>query len=311
MAAPSAPRLIEEPRCVWKARAMLGEGTCWSVREQALYWVDILGQRLLRYAPASGEQRTWAFDETISAVAERAAGPGLIVTLRRCFALFDPLSGALKRMQGPESERPANRFNDGKCDAQGRFWAGTMDFDAKAPTGALYRYVADAAAAREGSVGRWERALDAGYAVTNGPTWSADGRTLYFTDTVRGEIGAWDFDPGTGALSRPRPWLRFSAADGRPDGMTTDAAGRIWIAHWGGSCVSCRDPLSGDELLRVRLPAAHITNVAFGGPALDTLYVSSARTDLGEAQLRDQPLAGALFAVKTDAVGTPAGLFAG
>jgi sugar lactone lactonase YvrE len=305
------PRLLEAPRCVWEAGALLGEGTCWSVREQALWWVDILGHRLHRYAHATGERASWDFDETISAVAERAARPGLFVTLQRCFALFDPATGALTRLQEPEPDRPTNRFNDGKCDAQGRFWAGTMDFGCRAPTGALYRYTADAAPSPKGPVGRWVRALDAGFAVTNGPTWSADGRTLYFTDTVRGEIGAYDFEPATGRLGTVRPWLHLDESEGRPDGMTTDAAGRIWVAHWGGSRVTCRDPDSGAELLRVELPTAHITNVAFGGPALDTLYVTSARSDLDADALQAQPLAGGLFAVRTDAVGVPAGLFAG
>jgi D-xylonolactonase len=302
------PRQLDEARVAWPARATLGEGTCWSVREQALYWVDILGQRLHRFTPASGDQRSWDFDETISAVAERRDRPGLIVSLRRCLALFDPAVQSLQRFDEVEPERPANRFNDGKCDAAGRFWAGTMDFDCKAPTGALYRVDASSGAS---PIGSCELALDAGFAVTNGPTWSADGRTLYFTDTARGRINAYDFDPLDGRVSNGRPWLRLAPGDGNPDGMTTDAAGRIWIAHWGGACVSSHDPVDGTELMRIGLPTDHITNVAFGGPGLDELYVSSACSGLSPTQLDEQPLAGALFVVRTSAVGRPADLFAG
>jgi len=308
-----APRLLEPPVCLWEAGALLGEGTCWSVREQALWWVDILGHRLHRYTPSNGARQTWVFDETISAVAERVGGPGLIVTLQHAFALFDPASRALRRLHEPEPTRPTNRFNDGKCDAQGRFWAGTMDFGCAAPSGALYRYraaAADEASAGDG-FGVCDLALDAGFPVTNGPTWSRDGRTLYFTDTVHGRIDAHDFDPATGSVSNSRPWLHFAEADGRPDGMTTDAAGRIWIAHWGAACVTCHDPVDGDELLRVRLPASQITNVAFGGPAFDTLFVTSARVDLDPERLQEEPLAGGLFAVRTDARGVAANLFAG
>jgi D-xylonolactonase len=306
----SVPRLLETPRCVWPAAAALGEGTCWSAREQALWWVDILGQQLHRYTPASGEQRSWAFAETISAVAERAHAPGLLVTLRRGFALFDPATGALRRLEEPEPERPLNRFNDGKCDGAGRFWAGTMDFDCRAPTGALYRFdpTPDAGPDR---IGRVVRALDPGFAITNGPTWSRDGRTMYFTDTLRGEISAFDFEAAAGTLSNQRLWLRFGHGDGKPDGMTTDAAGRIWIAHWGAACVTCREPASGAELLRVRLPASQITNVAFGGAGLDMLYITSARSGLSAEGLQAEPLAGALFALKTDARGCAPGLFAG
>lgn len=296
----TAPK-IGVPRCVWPAGALLGEGTCWSPRERALWWVDILGHRLLHYTPADGAQREWSFDETISAVAERADAPGLIVTLRRGFAYFDPATGALQRLAEPEPERRSNRFNDGKCDAAGRFWGGTMDLDCAAPTGALYRF--------DGQ--RCERAFDAGFAVTNGPTWSLDGRTMYFNDTARRQVFAIPFDAVDGSLGEPRPFLRFAKDDGFPDGMTTDAAGRLWIAHWGASCVSCHDADDGRELARFVLPVSQVTNVAFGGPGLATLYVSSARTGLGEAQLAAEPLAGGLFAVHTDATGLAANLFEG
>lgn len=300
--AATTPQLLSDPACVWPAGATLGEGTCWSPREQSLYWVDILEHRLYRYTPASGERREWHFDETISAVAERVEAPGLIVSLRRGFAYFDPESGTLQRQDEPEPERSGNRFNDGKCDALGRFWGGSMDFGCEAPTGALYRF---------DGPGRCTRAFDARFAVTNGPAWSADGRTMYFNETAERRIHAFDFDADAGTLSNQRLWLRFEEGDGHPDGMTTDEAGRLWICHWGGACVSCHDASSGDELTRVKLPTSHVTNVAFGGPDLRTLFITSARFGLSAEQLAREPLAGALFAVRVSDRGVPAHRFAG
>jgi xylono-1,5-lactonase len=288
---------MNEVRCIWPAAAELGEGTRWSVREQALYWVDILGRRLYRHRPADGARKHWDFDEEISALAERRDAPGLLVTLRRGFAAFDGRHAHY--LHRPPQEPPGNRFNDGACDARGRFWGGTMDFDCVAPTGALYCYSADGGCTRH----------ELGFAVTNGPAWSLDGRTLFINDTANGQVWAWDFDVDQASLSNRRAWLRLADGDGLPDGMTIDAAGRLWIAHWGGACVTAHDVDSSAELARIVLPTSHITNCAFGGPDLQTLFISSARFGLTPQQLQAEPLAGGLFAVPMAGPGRAANLF--
>lgn len=301
---------IGTPQVLWAAGAQLGEGLCWSPARQAVYWVDLLGQRLMRLELASGARRQWDFDSTVSAVAERAGGderPALIVSLRRRLAFFDPDAGTLEAFHEVEPQHPANRFNDGKCDAQGRFWAGSMDFGCEAPTGALYR-VGGAAAGAAPSI---ELAWTCGFPVTNGPTWSADGRTMWFNDTVRGVVHALQHDPASGAVGHPRSWLRLAPRDGLPDGMTTDAAGRVWIAHWGGACVTCHAPDDARELARIMLPVSQVTNVCFGGPDLSTLFVTSAAVGLSPAQRAQEPLAGALFAVPTGVKGLAPHRFAG
>jgi D-xylonolactonase len=294
-----------EPQPVWAAGAQLGEGLCWSPTRQSIYWVDILAGRLMRLHPASGRRDEWTFDDTISTVAERASAPGLIVALRHGIALFDPDSGTLEMLCEPEPQHPGNRFNDGKCDAQGRFWAGTMDWQCKAPTGSLY------CVASEGGKVSTRCAWAATFPVINGPTWSQDGRSLWLNDTARNFIHRCDVDPETGTVSNPRVWLRLGKDDGYPDGMTTDRDGRIWIAHWAGGCVTCHAPDDGRELARIAMPASNVTNVAFGGPDLRTLYISTAATELSAQQREAQPLAGALFTVETDAIGCAPHRFAG
>lgn len=290
---------MNTPECVWNARAALGEGPLWSVRENALYWVDILGHRLHRYS-ISDEQRTWQFDEEVSAIAERAEVPGLLLTRRHGFACFNPATEEMTPLTQAETGMPENRFNDGKCDRMGRFWAGTMDFACKKPTGSLYRLDPDLRCTR----------MDSDYIVTNGPAWSADYKTMYHNDSVNGRVFAFDFDLERGELSNKRLFLQFSPEEGSPDGMTTDAEGGLWIAHWGASKVTRHAP-DGKVTRAITLPCSQITSCAFGGPALTTMFITTAADGLSPQQLEREPLAGGLFALDLDIAGVPANQFRG
>lgn len=289
---------MNKPVCIWQAGAALGEGPLWSEREQALYWVDILNSRLHRHSLRGG-QHSWQIPRGVSAVAE-CEGDGLIITQRHGFARFDPVTGLVTPLVQVETDLPGNRFNDGKCDARGRFWAGTMDFHCKQETGSLYRLDPDLS---------WHR-IDSGYAVTNGPAWSADWRTLYHNDSVNGRMFAFDYDVDTGAVSNKRLFRQFDKQDGSPDGMTVDAEGGLWVAHWGASKLS-RFDAAGRVTMTVEMPCSQVTSCAFGGPGLRTLFITCAADGLTPEQQQREPLAGGLFAIEMDIAGMPAQMFKG
>ena len=170
--------------------SLLGESPFWHPRDQVLWWCDIPGRRLNRWNPASAGLDHWDFDSEPGCIAPALDG-SLLLAMRDGLWRFDPASGARRRLAPPPYDPAHERFNDGKCDPQGRFWAGSMDFDAVAPTGTLYRFDADARCTPQ----------DGGFPVCNGPAWSLDGRTLYFNDTVGARTLAYDFDPASGGVS--------------------------------------------------------------------------------------------------------------
>ena len=287
-----------EPVCVWPAGAMLGEGPVWDQADQALYWVDIKAPAVHRFTPSTGSRRSWPMPEGIGAIARRRSG-GFIATLKSGFALLDLETGKVERLGNPEPDIPGNRFNDGKCDAAGQFWAGTMDDDERLATGWLYRFDQDRT---------WKR-LDGPYICTNGPAFSPDGGTLYHTDSVGRDIHAFDL-ANDGTPVRKRRFVRFSEEDGYPDGMTVDTEGHLWVCHWNGWRVTRFTP-EGRIERTIQLPVAQVTSCAFGGSDLATLYITSAAIALTPAARKAQPLAGGLFAVRPGIGGLPAGEFAG
>jgi sugar lactone lactonase YvrE len=200
-----------------------------------------------------------------------------------------------------EEDLDTNRFNDGKVDPNGRFWAGTMDKAEKTASGSLYCLFPDL------SVKKRETSIT----VSNGLTWSIDKRTMYYIDSPTQKVFAYDYDDSTGEISNKR--VVFSINDNSfPDGMTVDEEGMLWVALWDGSSVIRFDPTNGSLLQRIAFPTSRVTSCCWGGEDLDTLYVTTARVGLAAEQLRKEPTAGGLFAVKHLGVkGTPTFEFAG
>lgn len=284
----SAVRVIARDR-----RDTLGEGPSWSARENAVYWVDILGRRLSRLSIDDDSVCEWEMPEPIGWVIERENAPGFIAGFQSGFAelTLDPV--AITPIADPEPDKPDNRMNDAKADAAGRIWAGTMPFDCDKPSGALYRLDPDRS---------WRR-MDEGYIVANGPAISGDGRTLYHTDS--GKRTVYRLALGAdGSLGAREQFIRFPDDWGAPDGMTCDAEDGLWIAHWAGGRVS---RFTRDGLLdrAIELPASQITSCAFAGPELDRMFVTSAADGVNEAA------GGALFEVDPGVRGLPPHRFKG
>ena len=254
----------------------------WVAAEQALYWVDIKGLKIHRFDPVSGADASWPTPFRIGSIAPRAGG-GFVGGSERGFVLIDAGITRFEVIVHPERDVPGNRFNDGKLDPSGRFWAGTMDDGEEQATGALYRLDPDL---------RWS-AHDHGYQVTNGPAFSPDGRFLYHTDSGLRTIFRFEI-ADDGSLRDKTRLARFSQADGHPDGMTVDSEGCLWVAFWDGWCVRRLSP-EGAAIALLPLPVQRPTSCCFGGSALDQLFITSASLGLDDAARAAQPLAGGLF----------------
>lgn len=281
------------------ARARLGEGPAWDAAAGRLLWVDITGRTVheLRSGSDGYEQRSWPVPEEVGAALPRSRG-GLLLAVRGGFAGLDD-SGTYTSLTPVEADRPENRMNDAKTDPQGRCWAGTMtDQRGDMNDGALYRLDPD---------GTVRTMLDA-VQLSNGMGWSPDESIFYYIDTPTGGVDAFDFDPEEGSIAGRR---RLVTVDGgKPDGMTTDDVGCLWVAVINGGQVR-RYTSTGELDTVVNLPVSRVTSCAFGGPGRDELFMTSARDGLDEAAFAAQPHAGGLFRCRPGVTGPPATPFAG
>ena len=272
------------------ASATLGEGPWWDEREGVLYWVDIIGETLFRYHPASGENETISVGEMVGTVVLGDSG-AIYLAVKEGFARFNADMGTLHYLARPSDHPPENRFNEGKCSPEGRFWAGTMGLKASPNAGALYRLDADLSCHR----------ILTDITISNGIVWTADQRTMYYIDTAAFNVVAFDYDIDSGKLSHRREVIAFPRDGGGPDGMAIDINGNLWVAHFGGWAVRCWDPRTGAQLAQIDVPVKNVTACAFGGPDLRSLYITTHGGDKPDKE--SEPHAGGLFVAEPGVTG--------
>lgn len=281
---------------VLTARARLGECPLWDADRQQLFWVDVYNHRVHQFDPATGQDRYFDVGDVVSAIVLTDGEP-LLLALGNRLALLDLSTGELETLHQEDFPHPETRFNDGKCDPQGRFWIGSVS----EATGQamLYRYDPD---------GSWQ-VMEQGLTISNGLGWSPDGSTFYLTDSALHQIYAYHFEATTGTIHHRRTLIDLSSEAVEPDGLTIDQQGNLWSALWNGWCVVCFSP-TGQERLRMILPVQRPTSLTFGGSDLTDLYITSASVGLSQQEIQKGFYAGDLFRVAVPAIGLATQRFA-
>jgi len=286
---------------IFEAGNALGESPLWDGARGALYWVDCLARELLRATPTGRVIERWPLSGQPGCVVPRHDGR-LLIAYRNGLGLFDPVTAELSSLTVSGVDFARERFNDGKCDPEGRFWVGTMDRELRNPVATVYRLKPGSDAGRA----EFERSAIGGLTLSNGIAWSPDGRAMYVCDSRPGALLRFDYDPCAGKPSGRRVLVDFADSPGRPDGCAMDAEGGLWVAEFNAGRVGRYD-VQGRLDVVIDLPVSRPTSVAFGGSALQTLFITSMREGTDPAR---EPLAGCVFAAEPGVRGLAASRYA-
>ncbi|OGT48401.1 MAG: hypothetical protein A3F17_04835 [Gammaproteobacteria bacterium RIFCSPHIGHO2_12_FULL_41_15] len=284
---------------IWSGVADLGEGCLWHPIQNFLYWIDILHKDLYCYQPKTNKVERWAMPDHISCISPLKNKGHLIATVGNAIVKIELPSGKLTKLQTAIDSNLKQRINDGKCDASGRLWFGTITSDNQIYNGGLYCFDGKNIVKKQSHL-----------SVSNGLGWSPDNKTFYHTDSTQRTIYSYDFDQASGDISHQREFFSTAHIDAKaqPDGLTIDSEGNLWIAMWDGWSLLQVSP-EGSLIKKIDMPVQRPTCVTFGGEDLSILYVTSASKDFGEAQRLSGAMAGAVFAIETNVKGMKAYCF--
>ena len=268
------------------SQCMLGESPIWHNRKQSCFWVDITGHVLYSFHWITKETRQWKFDEDISLIVE-STGDHLLIALKTTIVKFDTETGKTEPLFDLEPTIKNHRCNDGGCDVKGRLWVGSTHKDHDFERGVLY-------AVESGSspIPKIKNVT-----ISNGLVWSLDNSRMYFIDSPTQEIRSYLFNQDSGEIVFEKVAINIPIEMGTPDGMTIDAEGMLWVAHWGGYGVYRWDPVTGNLISKIDVPAPHVTSCAFAGEELDSLIITTAKKNMSAEQLKEYPQSGNLFIV--------------
>ncbi len=277
---------LSDTDVVVEHKCLLGEGPVWDIKKERILWIDILRGDIHSFYPEGKRFETFNTGTLIGSVGLCKNG-GLIAALQNGFALIDMEKKQIEYIKDPEAHLPENRFNEGKCDPAGRFWAGTMSLSEEPEAGTLYTL-------EELSV---TKKIE-GVTISNGMAWSTNHTIFYYIDTPTLEVVSYDYDKLNGNISNRKTVIKIPKEQGYPDGMTIDNEGMLWIAHWDGWQVKRWNPKTGKQIDHIALPVARVSSCTFGGKNLNDLYITTASKELTDDELQKQPLAGSLFVIR-------------
>ncbi len=277
---------------IYDAQAGVGEGALWDYENSRLLWIDITGKALYIYNPQSKTMNSYAMPKEIGTVVP-IDSDNVLLALADGMYEFHISTKKLVQKSRPDIDTSLVRFNDGKCSPDGKLWVGTMDHGVSKPIAALYRVSGDYSV----------RKMVDGVTVSNGITWSPDGKTMYYIDSPTNTVVAYDYDINRSEISNKRIIIHTPKEWGTPDGNTIDSEGMLWVAHWGGGLVSRWNTTTGELLDTIRVPSPNVTSVALGGRNMKTLFITTARNWMKPGDEQKYPHAGGLFAVEVTVPG--------